>query len=126
MSDSGFSPFYAMLKGLLVSCIFTFVIFTVYAVLLTYTSLQENNINAVMLATTSVSCTLCGFITGRKATQKGILWGALSGLAYIIVMLLISISTVGNFSFSPKMLISIGLSLCCGALGGIIGININK
>lgn len=126
MSNSKFSPFYTLLKGLFVSCIFTFVVFTVYAILLTYTSLQENNVNAVMLITTSVSCTICGFITGRKATKKGILWGALGGLSYIIVMLVISISTVGNFLFSTKMLISICLSLCCGALGGIIGININK
>jgi putative membrane protein (TIGR04086 family) len=54
------------------------------------------------------------------------LWGTLSGFIYIAIMLLISISTVGSFSFSPKMLISIGLALCCGALGGVIGINTNK
>ena len=119
-------PFSALLKGVLTSFILTFIVFTVYAILLTYTSLQENNVNVVMLVSTAISCILCGFITGRKASSKGILWGTLSGFIYISIMLLISISTVGQFSISPKMLISIGLALCCGALGGVIGINTNK
>ncbi len=108
MSGANNSPLSALLKGVLTSFILTFIVFTVYAILLTYTSLQENNVNVVMLA------------------SKGILWGTLSGFIYISIMLLISISTVGSFSFSPKMLISIGLALCCGALGGVIGINTNK
>ena len=119
MSGANNSPLSALLKGVLTSFILTFIVFTVYAILLTYTSLQENNVNVVMLVSTA-------FITGRKASSKGILWGTLSGFIYIAIMLLISISTVGSFSFSPKMLISIGLALCCGALGGVIGINTNK
>lgn len=126
MSGANNSPLSALLKGVLTSFILTFIVFTVYAILLTYTSLQENNVNVVMLVSTAISCILCGFITGRKASSKGILWGTLSGFIYIAIMLLISISTVGSFSFSPKMLINIGLALCCGALGGVIGINTNK
>ena len=126
MSGANNSPLSALLKGVLTSFILTFIVFTVYAILLTYTSLQEKNVNVVMLVSTAISCILCGFITGRKASSKGILWGTLSGFIYIAIMLLISISTVGSFSFSPKMLISIGLALCCGALGGVIGINTNK
>ena len=103
MSGANNSPLSALLKGVLTSFILTFIVFTVYAILLTYTSLQENNVNVVMLVSTAISCIL-----------------------YIAIMLLISISTVGSFSFSPKMLISIGLALCCGALGGVIGINTNK
>ena len=113
MSGANNSPLSALLKGVLTSFILTFIVFTVYAILLTYTSLQENNVNVVMLVSTAISCILCGFITGRKASSKGILWGTLSGFIYIAIMLLISISTVGSFSFSPKMLISIGLALCC-------------
>ena len=75
MSGANNSPLSALLKGVLTSFILTFIVFTVYAILLTYTSLQENNVNVVMLVSTAISCILCGFITGRKASSKGILWG---------------------------------------------------
>ena len=126
MSGANNSPLSALLKGVLTSFILTFIVFTVYAILLTYTSLQENNVNVVMLVSTAISCILCCFITGRKSSSKGILWGTLSGFIYISIMLLISISTEGRLALTRKMLISIGLALCCGALGGVIGINTNK
>lgn len=126
MSDINSSPFPAVLKGILTACVLTFIIFTVYALLLTYTDASMNGVNAVMLTSTAVSCILCGFITGRRVSGKGILWGSLGGLCYILIMLTISISIGDSLSLSPKMIISLALSLCCGALGGVIGINTHK
>lgn len=126
MSGANNSPFLALLKGIITSCTLTFIIFTVYAILLTYTSLQENSVNTIMLASTAISCILCGFITGKKAPSKGILWGSLGGLAYILIILTVSLSTADSFTLSPKIVISIALALCCGALGGVIGINTHK
>ena len=42
MSGANNSPLSALLKGVLTSFILTFIVFTVYAILLTYTSLQYN------------------------------------------------------------------------------------
>lgn len=123
MSDTQNSAFAALLKGLLTGCTLTFIIFTVYALLLTYTPISENNVNVVMLVSTALSCILCGFITGRKARSKGILWGTAGGFLYILIIFALSISTAGSIYFTPKIAISIALSLCCGALGGILGIN---
>ena len=68
MSGANNSPLSALLKGVLTSFILTFIVFTVYAILLTYTSLQENNVNVVMLVSTAISCILC-FYNWQKSLQ---------------------------------------------------------
>ena len=116
---------YGILYGLIPALFFTAAAFLVCALLLTYTDISESFIAPFSLAITVISSFFAGFKTASKAEKKGILWGALSAGVYIaVVLLIIMLPYSGNISLFRVL--SVGLSLVSGAIGGILGINTKK
>ena len=54
-------------KGIIISCIITFVLLFIYAIVLTYTSLEESTIGPVVIAITGVS-----ILAGSSMTTSSI------------------------------------------------------
>lgn len=117
--------FFKIIKGVGISFAFTLICLTIFSALLTYTSLSENLIQPVVISVTGISILAGSFFSTRKVEKNGILKGSTVGLIYIVLIYFISsIVNNGNFSLNLGSIIMILAGIICGAIGGIIGVNI--
>ncbi|AZO95484.1 TIGR04086 family membrane protein [Halocella sp. SP3-1] len=84
-------------------------------------SLQTNTLNTILIITNFLIIILIGFFAARKVENNGWLHGGLSGLIYMLIMILIGIISIPVSIWHVLLLSFIGLLV--GSIGGIIGIN---
>lgn len=113
-----------ILKGDAVALIITLILLLIFAVLLTFTSLQENIINPVIIVISGISILIGSSISTLKIKKNGLLNGGLVGLIYILIMYIISGITGSGFSLNISSIIMIIASILSGLIGGIIGVNL--
>ena len=65
-----------------------------------------------------ISCFLGGFLTGKVQKTKKFIWGILTGLMYLMIMLVITLIVKHGFHSTMSAFV-INLMLCLG--GGMIG-----
>ncbi len=117
--------FIKILKGVGISFTFTLISLTIFSALLTYTSLSESLIQPVVISVTGISILAGSFFATRKVGKNGIIKGISVGLIYILLIYFISsIVNGGNFALTMGSVIMISIGTLCGAIGGIIGVNI--
>ena len=117
--------FQKILKGVGISFAFTLISLTIFSALLTYTSLSESLIQPVVISVTGISILAGSFFATRKVGKNGIIKGIAVGLIYILLIYLTSsLVNGGNFAFTIGSIIMILIGILCGAIGGIIGVNI--
>ncbi|MCI1930741.1 MAG: TIGR04086 family membrane protein [Clostridia bacterium] len=115
-----------LLKGLVTALVVTFIFMAVAAALVTYTNMEENVVTYISFASTCISALICGFISGRGAKNKGVLWGVFSGFIYVIIMIAIIKTVVKTDTLGASVIWTVVEAVLCGALGGILGINTKK
>ena len=114
-----------ILKGVGISILFTVICLTIFACLLTYTSLSEDLIQPVVIVVTGISILFGSLIVTRKLSKNGILNGIIIGLIYVFLIYIISsVVNNGNFALNLGAIIMMLISVICGAIGGMIGVNI--
>lgn len=113
-----------ILKASLLAVIVTLVGFLIFAVVMKLANLQETIIPPVNQAIRIISIALGGAVAARSSRTKGWLKGALTGLLYIVWALVISAIFGGKYAFDTVLLSDALLGIVVGAIGGIIGINI--
>lgn len=117
--------FLKILKGVGISVLFTLICLTFFSALLTYTNLSESLIQPVVISVTGISILVGSFFATRKMNKNGIIKGVSVGLIYILLIYVISsVVNGGNFAVTIGSVIMILIGILCGAIGGIIGINI--
>lgn len=109
-------PIVSIIKGIIISFLFTAISLIVFSLLLTYTSLSEDTIKPVIITLTGISILIGSSIGTRKLKKNGLLNGAIIGASYIILLYLISSIISSNFSLSIMSLIMI----IAGLIGGIL------
>lgn len=117
--------FIKIIKGVGISIIFTLICLTIFSALLTYTNLSESLIQPVVISVTGISIFVGSFFATRKVKKNGIIKGIAVGLIYIILIYLIS-SVVNNANFALNIgsIVMMVIGILCGAIGGIIGVNV--
>ncbi len=113
-----------VIKGSVAAIIITLIALFIFALLLTYTSIQENTIEPVIIVITAISILIGSSISTIHVKRKGFLYGSLVGLIYILTIYLLSAITGSGFSFNIYTGIMIGASVIAGMLGGMVGVNI--
>lgn len=117
--------FIKILKGVGISFAFTLISLTIFSALLTYTSLSESLIQPVVISVTGISILVGSFFATRKVGKNGIIKGIGVGLIYIFLIYVISsVVNGGSFALTMGSVIMILIGILCGAIGGIIGVNI--
>ena len=117
--------FFNILKGLLISILFTFLCLIIFSILLVYTNLGENLMQPGIIVITGISILIGSSIGNRKANKNGMISGAIIGGLYILCIYIISsIVNEGNFILNLNSILMMGASLIGGAIGGIIGVNV--
>lgn len=113
-----------IIKGSITAIIITLLLLLIFAVLLTYTNIQENMINPVVIVITAISILIGSSISTLKIKKNGLLNGGLVGIIYILVIYFISSVTGSGFSCNINTIIMMVSSMIAGMLGGIIGVNL--
>ena len=112
-----------ILKGLGYSYILTLLTLLIYNLVLTFTSLSGNTIAMASSAITTISSAFGGFYASKHIKEKGLIYGLLVGLMYIICLTLIVFLAKDSFTFKMDMVYNIVLVSLSGGIGGVLGVN---
>ena len=110
-------------KGIGISLITTLVLLLIFSIILTYTNIQENVINPVIMIITAISILIGSSIENTKLKKNGLINGGMIGGCYILIIYLISSILNWKFSLNVNSIIMIVAAIIFGILGGIIGVN---
>lgn len=112
-----------ILRGILISFIFTIFMLVIFATLLVYIDLSEQTISPVIITITGISILIGSSLGTRKLHKNGLLSGGIIGSSYILLLYLISSIVSSNFSINWVSIIMIIVGLIGGIFGGVIGVN---
>ena len=110
-------------KGTGIALIISVICLIVFSLILTYTNISETMIEPVTIAITSVSILLGSFLGNTKIRKNGLLNGGLVGIAYLLILYLISSLLNWNFGLNIQSIILITIGIVFGILGGVLGVN---
>ena len=116
--------FTIFLKSIIISVFVSLLLILILSFFISNTSLKESIINPSVIFISAISILIGGFLVSKKVRKKGILYGALVGLIYMLVMYLISSLINLDFSINLNSVIMIGFGILGGAVGGILGVNL--
>lgn len=115
--------FVNIIKGVIISIIFTLIALFIFSIILTYTNISEQFITPVIIVTTAISIFIGSSIGNLKINKNGLLNGAIIGGVYLISLYLLSGIINKNFNLNMQSLIIIISGMICGMFGGVIGVN---
>ncbi len=113
-----------VLKGLILGFLFSLICFLILSIILSLSNVSENFIKPASYIIMILSIVLGSVYASRKVEKNGWLYGAITGLLYIIILIIINIITSNTFSLQQIMVSRILMGLIAGTIGGILGINL--
>lgn len=125
MKIRAFSP-RAVLKSIIISYAFTFIVFAVFAAVITYTSFPETFTDTVVVITTVLAIIISGMAVSAGARSRGWLNGGIGGFVYMLLLLVLGVIFSDGAVFDMKDVFALLLGFVLGAVGGIIGINMKR
>ena len=110
-----------MIKMLLVAYLVTGILLLILAFLLCKFQLNENQIHLGILVTYILSCFVGSFALGKSIRQRCFLWGMGLGASYALLLTVVTWITERKIQGDLKeFLITYGLCIMAGALGGML------
>lgn len=113
-----------IIKGIVMSIIFTLVSLLIFALLLTYTELAETTISPVIIIVSALSILIGSSISTIKIKKHGLLNGAIIGVVYISLLYCISSIVNTGFEVNTYTIVMMISSVIAGIIGGVVGVNI--
>lgn len=114
-----------LLAGVLFSIIWLAAGALLLSLLLHFTAMKESSLPTNALLVHVFASLAGGFTSGRRSESKGWYNGALLGLLYGAIVIIISF-LASDASLSLHSAILLGAALLSGAFGGMIGVNLKK
>ena len=112
-----------IIKGTVISIILSLILLTIYAALLSYTSISESTMVPVIITITGISILIGSSISSMHIKKQGMLNGALVGLIYMLTIYILSSIFLSSFELTVNSIIMIAVGIVTGMIGGIIGVN---
>lgn len=123
MEESMSKNFTNIIKGVIISIVFTLISLFIFSIILTYTNVSEQFTTPVIIVITAISIFIGSSIGNLKMRKNGLINGALVGGIYLLSIYLLSGIINQNFSLNIQSLIIIVAGMICGMFGGVIGVN---
>ena len=118
--------FVNLIKGILISFAITIILFYILGIILSTTSIPEKIITPAIIIITGVSILIGSSITMIKTNEKGLIKGGLIGVIYFLLIYLLSSFLLKNFEVNIYSCIMFAATFICGAIGGVVGVNIKS
>lgn len=115
-----------LLKGIGISFILTIVLFYILGMILSSTSVPEKIITPGIIVITGVSILIATSIVMIKSKDKGLIKGGSIGMIYFLFIYIASSIILNNFELNMYSIIMFFTAFVCGAVGGIVGVNIRN
>ena len=115
--------FINIIKGVIISIVFTLIFLFIFSIILTYTTISESFITPTIIVITAISIFIGSSIGNIKMKKNVLFNGALIGGIYLLSIYLLSGIINQNFSLSTQSIIIIISGMICGMFGGVIGVN---
>lgn len=112
-----------IIKGTVISIILSLILLTIYATLISYTSVSENTMVPVIITITGISILIGSSISSMHIKKQGMLNGALVGLIYMLTIYILSSIVLSSFELTLNSIIMILVGIGTGMVGGVIGVN---
>ena len=112
-----------ILKMVAFSYIVSLVLLFFAAIIATFNSMSNTGILVLANVVTALGTLFAGFSAGRHFSGKGLLFGALSGVIYTLLLCVVGNIVSGSLNFGTSFLTALVIGVLCGAVGGIAGIN---
>ena len=113
-----------LLKGVVLSFSTTLILIVLMSIILTYSNLSEGVIPVVNSIIMILSIALGSIYMSLKVKKNGWLNGAVVGLLYIIILIIIGSIFIDTFKLDSFILLRSVISIITGIVGGMIGINL--
>lgn len=111
-------------KDLTISIILTLILLFVLSMILSFSNVSENIMGISIIFISSFSILIGAFLASKKIKEKGIIFGSILGLTYMLVLYLISSIINANFALTLNALYMFLGGTIGGAIGGILGVNL--
>ncbi len=112
-----------MVGSVLKAVIFTFMIFMLVAYLLTHTEFSESFVSPIVIATSMLSCFIIGFDFSKRNKERGLIFGSLGGLVYLMFYIVVGMMLSNDVVFDSRTVIVLLFGILSGSLGGVFGVN---
>lgn len=113
----------SIFKGLGYAYMITLVCLLIYTGLLTFTDMSGENIIMTTSIVTTISAAIGGFYAAKKIKEKGLFYGILVGLLYIVFLMIVVFLAKDSFTFEITSLYKVLLTSLAGGIGGVLGVN---
>lgn len=102
------------------------VCFALLALVYTYTAMPDKWLEPAIDILCAVALFVSGFVASRKVCVMGYLHGAIAGLWFTLIRILVSVAVFDGYVGSESIVKVILTSVVIAALGGIFGVNFGK
>lgn len=116
--------FTPVVTGIFSILILLFAASFILSLILHFTTVQESSIQFLLLPITLITLFFGGFISGLKSGSKGWYFGGLTGLAFLLIIWLITFLGFDATLELKNMLIYAGY-LVLSTVGGVFGVNMS-
>jgi putative membrane protein (TIGR04086 family) len=112
----------SLLKALMLSYIVTGILLLAVAFAMYKIGINENIVNVAIIIIYVASSFIGGFVSGKMIKEQKYLWGIILGLAYMVIIGLVSFVVNGNIELSAgSTLTALVLCVAGGMMGGMVG-----
>ncbi|MCU9613990.1 TIGR04086 family membrane protein [Caldibacillus lycopersici] len=114
----------SILVGLGVIYVVAAVFSLIFSLLLTFTSLHEDQLSLIITIISFISLFIGGFVAGGRGKEKGWLLGGLTGISYTLINFLFQYLGLDQL-FSMEQVIFYICFNVTAIFGGILGVNLS-
>ncbi|MDI6893307.1 MAG: TIGR04086 family membrane protein [Bacillota bacterium] len=112
-----------VVRGAVVGLLVTVLLLCLLAIVMLWVDIDDRPARVIMDVLGGVGALVAGFVAGQRARARGLVHGAIAGLLFTLVALIIGVLFFGaTFALWP-WLIRLAVGVVLGALGGIVGVN---
>ena len=115
-----------LLSGLIYSFMGLFMLTLLVSLLLMLTNLTETSMLLYIYIIHGITLLIGGFMSGKRAGEKGWYHGGIVGFVYSVIIILIGFLGFDTALLSLESLLFMVLSFVAAAIGGIFGVNMSR
>ncbi len=112
------------LKGLVLAFAITFILIFIISLFLRFTSLREGKLPLLNSIVMLLSIVIASIYLAIKVKEKGWLNGAILGLGYYLIIILLNFLVMRSVSLDLIIGAKLFMAIITGSIGGMIGINL--